>query len=251
MFCKNCGNQVPDGVAFCAACGTAVAAAPAAPAAAPAANPAQAAIAAVKGNKTVKLIAIVAAVAIVLGLFIGLLGGGSAKSVAKDYIKASFEGDLKEMYSLMPGKYQKYIEKEVYDDDDQQDTLFENIEKWGDELDVKVKVKNFSQYYKAYKKISKAENKEDYGKNFKITVKVLETKDMRSSDLENIQDRYDTDAFEDYINADKIKKGKKVYVSVIIDGSEDNNSYVRTVYVVKYKGQWKVANVGADDREKD
>ena len=22
MFCKNCGNQVPDGVAFCAACGT-------------------------------------------------------------------------------------------------------------------------------------------------------------------------------------------------------------------------------------
>lgn len=248
MFCKNCGNQVPDGVAFCAACGTPVAAAPAA---APAANPAQAAVAAVKGNKTVKLIAIVAVVAIVLGLIVGLLGGGSAKSVAKDYVKASFEGDLKELYSLTPGKYQKYIEKEVYDDDDQQDALFENTEKWGDELDVEVKIKNFNQYYKAHKKISKAENKEEYGKNYKITVKVLETKDMRSSDLEAIQDRYDTDDFEDYINADKIKKGKKVYVSVIVDGNKDNYSVVRTVYVVKYKGQWKVASMGADDREKD
>lgn len=248
MFCKNCGNQVPDGVAFCAACGTAVAAAPAA---APAANPAQAAVAAVKGNKTVKLIAIVAVVAIVLGLIVGLLGGGNAKSVAKDYVKASLEGDLKEVYSLMPGKMQKYLEKEVYDDDEIQDQMFEGIEEQADELDINVKVKNFNQYYAATKKIAKAENKEAYGKNYKISIKVLETKDMRSSDLEAIQDRYDTDDFEDYINADKIKKGKKVYVSVIIDGNEDNDSYVRTVYVVKYKGQWKVAHATGDDREKD
>ncbi|MBR3778288.1 MAG: zinc-ribbon domain-containing protein [Clostridia bacterium] len=242
MFCKNCGNQIPEGVAFCAACGTA-----AAPAAAPAAAVAP------KADKSglIKLIAIVAAVAIVLGLLISLLGGGSPKSVAKDYIKASFEGDYKELYSLMPGKYQKYVEKELYDDDDIQERLFENAEKEADELDIKVKVKNFNQFYNAQKKIAKAENKEVYGKNYKISVKVIDVKDMRSSELEAIQDRYDTDNFEDYVKADKIKKGKKVYVSVIIDGNEDNNSYVNAVYVVKYGGKWKVSHVGPDDREKD
>ena len=36
MFCKNCGNQIPDGSTTCAACGSSVASAPqAAPAAAP------------------------------------------------------------------------------------------------------------------------------------------------------------------------------------------------------------------------
>ena len=41
MFCKNCGSQVPDGIAFCAVCGTPVAGAEAAPAAAEAAAPAE------------------------------------------------------------------------------------------------------------------------------------------------------------------------------------------------------------------
>ena len=236
MFCKNCGNQIPDGVAFCAACGTA-----AAPAAAPAA-----AAAAPKADKSnlIKLIAIVAGVAIVLGLFIGLLGGDSPKSVAKDYIEASFEGDLKKTYSLQPGKMQKMFEKETDDEDE----MFEMVEEYGEELDVKVKVNNFNQYYKAVKKITKADNKETYGKNYKLNVKVIDVKDMRNSELEAIEERYDSDYYEDYVDADKIKKGKKVYVSVIVDGSEDNNSYVRTVYVVKYKGQWKVSHVGADDR---
>ena len=31
MFCKNCGSQLPDGVAFCTACGTPVPVAPQAP----------------------------------------------------------------------------------------------------------------------------------------------------------------------------------------------------------------------------
>ena len=236
MFCKNCGNQIPDGVAFCAACGTA-----AAPAAAPAA-----AAAAPKADKSnlIKLIAIVAAVAIVLGLFIGLLGGDSPKSVAKDYIEASFEGDLKKTYSLQPGKMQKMFEKETDDEDE----MFEMVEEYGEELDVKVKVNNFAQYYKAVKKITKADTKETYGKNYKLNVKVIDVKNMRNSELEAIEERYDSDYYEDYVDADKIKKGKKVYVSVIVDGSEDNNSYVRTVYVVKYKGQWKVSHVGADDR---
>lgn len=235
MFCKNCGNQIPDGVAFCAACGTA--AAPAAPAAAAAAP------AAPKADKSslIKLIAVVAAVAIVLGLLISLLGGGSPKSVAKDYVEASINGDIKAQYGLMVGKMQKYIEKEVMDD--YKDEAFDMMEERCDEADIKVKISNFNQYYKASKKLSKANLVEQYGKGYKVKIEVREVEDMRSSELEEIQEAYDTDELEDYVKANKIKKGKIVTVKVIIDGKEDTQTFDRTVYVVKYKGKWKVADL--------
>ena len=261
MFCKNCGSQVPEGVAFCAACGTPVAAAPAAAApaaaapvaAAPAAsNPAQAAVAAVKNNGTIKLIAIIAAIAIVLGLFIGLLGGGSAKSVAKKYVMANLKGDIKAQYELKPGKYVKYFEEEGFESwgYEDEDDLFDDTEEEADDLDVKVKVKNFNQYYKAEKKITKADDIETYGKGYKYSVKVVDMKDMRNSDIEDIQDMYDTDEYEDYINVDKIKKGKKVYVKVDIDANKNPDSYILTVYCVKYGGKWTVAYYTMDDRDK-
>lgn len=241
MFCKNCGNQIPDGVAFCAACGTAAAAEAPAAAPAPAANPAQAAVAAIKSNSTVKLIAIVAAVAIVLGLFIGLLGGSNPKSVAKKYVEASINGDVKAQYSLMVGKMQKYIEKEVMDD--YKDEAFDMMEERCEEADIDVKINNFNQYYKASKKLTKANLVEQYGKGYKVKIEVREVEDMRSSELEEIQDGYDVDELEDYVKANKIKKGKIVTVKVIIDGKEDTQTFDRTVYVVKYKGQWKVADM--------
>lgn len=232
MFCKNCGNQVPEGTAFCAACGTAVVAeAPAAAAVAP------------KADKSglIKLIAIVAAIAIVLGLFISLLGGGSPKSIAKKYIEASIEGDIKAQYGMMVGKMQKYVEKELMSE--YKDEAFDYMEEQCDELDIKANINNFNQYYKASKKVAAAEMKETFGKNYKVKIEVREVEDMRSSELEEIQDSYDNDVLEDYVNADKIKKGKIVTVKVIIDGKKDTQTYDRTVYVVKYKGKWKVADM--------
>lgn len=252
MFCKNCGSQVPDGMAFCASCGTPIAAAPAAAAPA-AANPIES-VKKMAGDKNglIKLIAIIAAIAVVLGLFIGLLAGGGAKKVAKQYVMAQMEGDLKEMYSLSVGKYQKYVEDEVYKKSDDQEALFERYEEYADELDVDVKIKNFNQWYKASKKITKAENKETYGKGYKFSVKVVEVKDMRNSELEAIQDRYDNEAMEDYINPDKIKKGKKVYIKIDIDSDKEPDSYIATAYVVKYGSQWKVASVSHyDDRNQE
>lgn len=233
MFCKNCGNQIPDGVAFCAACGTA-----AAPAAAPAA-----AAAAPKADKSglIKLIAIVAAIAIVLGLFISLLGGGNPKSIAKKYVEASIEGDIKAQYGMMVGKMQKYVEEELMDD--YKDEAFDYMEEQCDELDVKAKVNNFNQYYAASKKVAAAKMKEQYGKGYKVKIEVREVEEMRSSELEEVQEFYDNDEMEDFVNADKIKKGKIVTVKVIIDGKEDTQTYDRTVCVVKYKGKWKVADM--------
>ena len=230
MFCKNCGSEVPEGIAFCAACGTPVAGAPAA--AAPAA-------AAPKADKSglIKLIAIIAVIAVVAGLFIGLLGGGSPKSVAKDFVKASIEGDMKKQMSLMAGKSQKYFEKVATEDEDE---LFENMEDACDEEDIDVKINNFNQFYKANKKYEKATNKDYYGKNYKVEVDVRDVIDMKEKVLDAYREMLDDDTCEEYINPDKIKKGKFVVVKVYIDGDEESDSYDTVVPVVKYKGSWKV-----------
>lgn len=266
MFCKNCGNQIPDGVAFCAACGTPVSAAPAAPAApevnygyAPVAPVAPAApagnfftrlwagilafVASAKTDKKalIKLIAIIAAAAIVLGLMIALLAGSSAKSVAKKYVKAQIEGDRKAMYSLMVGKMQKYVENEVYDDSE--DEMFDYMEEACDEEDIDVKVNNWNQYYKAAKKLNKARLNEEFGKGYKLTIEIREVENLRPSELEEIQEGYDDEDMEDYVNPDKIKKGKKITVKVIIDGKESTEADDVVVYVVKYGGSWKVAGM--------
>ena len=270
MFCKNCGNQIPDGVAFCAACGTPVTAAPVQPQvaygyapeapAAPAA-PANNVVGTAKGffarlwtsiltmvqsaksdkNALIKLIAIIAAAAIVLGLMIALLAGSSAKSVAKKFVQAQIEGDQKEMYSLMVGKMQKYMEEEEYDD--YEDELFEYMEEACDEEDIDVKINNWNQYYKARKKLTKAQMNEEFGKGYKVTIEIREVENLRPSELEEIQEGYDDEDIEDYVNPNKIKKGKKITVKVIIDGKESTEAEDVVVYVVKYGGSWKVADM--------
>ena len=271
MFCKNCGNQIPDGVAFCAACGTPVTAAPAAPAApvapvapeaaygyaaaapaAPAAAPAGNAFVAfftrrwagIKAfvlsakNALIKLIAIICAAVIVLGLMIALLAGSSAKSVAKKYIQASFDGDAKQMMSLMAGKMKQYYEKEYWDDEDD---AFEELEDLADEYDIDADIDNFSQYYKVMKKVAKAEREEEYGKKAKLKLEIKEVDEMNSKELRTVKELYESsEDMEDYINPDKIKKGVIVTIHYYINGSEDSDTDDIDVVVVKYGGSWKV-----------
>lgn len=243
MFCKNCGNQIPDGVAFCAACGTAVAAAPAAPAApavesyaAPVAPAAPASILSNKSN-LVKIIAAAAAAIVFIVLIFGLLGGGNPKSMAKKYVEAELTGDMKAGYKLMAGKMQKLFEESVEDEDQ----IFELYEGICDEADIDVKINNFNQLYKAMEKLYKAQNEEQYGKNFKLKVKVMEVEKMNSKEIKEIKESIkDDEDMEDYIDASKIKKGKIVTVRYNIDGSEDAKTEDVEVCVVKYKGKWKV-----------
>ena len=242
MFCKNCGSQVPDGMAFCAACGTPVpAAAPAeAPAAAPAANPIES-VKKMAGDKQglIKLIAILAAVAIVIGLAVGLLAGGGAKKVAKKYVAAQLESDMKAQFSLEAGKMRDLYEKECEDDDDR----FEAMEERCDEEDIDVKIKNYNQYYKAAKKLNEASMKEKYGKKYDVEIEVREVIDMKEKVVDAYRTLLENDACEDYIDADKIKKGKFVVVKVIVDGSESTDTEDVIVPVFKYKGSWKVINL--------
>ncbi|MBQ3202521.1 MAG: zinc ribbon domain-containing protein [Clostridia bacterium] len=265
MFCGNCGNQIANEATFCPFCGNKTEHAPVTPV-----QPVYVAPVAPQPAPKKKslawlwiLIGIIAAIAITIGVLfaIGVIGGNNhgkgddkgtkndPEAVAEAYIMAQLEGDIKTMLELRPGKYQKYYEEEQYGDDDDAEEMFEYAEEYADELDIDVEIDDFDQYYEAMKKITKAENEEELGKGYKFSVKVVDTKDMRNSDLENIQEMYDNDEMEDYINPDLIEEGMKVYVEVEVDGDEDSDSYVITVYTVKYDGHWKVAYTTRDDRD--
>lgn len=272
MFCKNCGNQVPDGVAFCAACGTPVPVAapvqpaeaaygyaPVAPAAAPAApaNPSFFAvlwakirgfisfIATAKTDKKalIALIAVIAAAATVITIIGGvLISGNSAKGVATKYVKAYLDGDIQKQLSLTAGKAKACFEANWEDEDD----LFEVMEKDCDDADVDVSINNFKQFYKAGKKYTKAEKLETYKKILTTKVAVRKVEKMSNKELDAIRELVDDDSCEDYINPDKIKDGQFVVVKVYIDGKEHSFAGDVVVPVVKYGGSWKVLDVAGN-----
>lgn len=262
MFCGNCGNQIANEATFCPFCGNKTEHAPVTPVQPVYVAPVAPQLAPKKKSLAWLwiLIGIIAAIAITVGVLFatGVLGGNDKdeegikndpEAVAKAYIMAQLEGDIKTRLSLSPGKYQKYYEEDIYGDDDDIDEMFEYFEDYADELDIDVEIDNFDQFYEAMKKIRKAENEETYGDDYTISVEVVETTEMRRSDLEDIRDRYDNDEMEDYIDPDLIEEGMKVYVEVEVDGDEDSDSYVMTVYTVKYDGHWKVAYTTGDDRD--
>ncbi|MBR3778287.1 MAG: hypothetical protein IKL13_01005 [Clostridia bacterium] len=188
---------------------------------------------------SVKLIAIGTAVVLLLGLVLILLGGGTPKSAAKKYVRAQIEGDAKAMYRVMAGKMQKYNEALF---EDGKEEMFSATEEACKEMGIQVDIRNFNQYYKAGKQLSAAQLEDQYGKGYKLTVKVREIEDMSMADLKRMQERCTEEDLADYIRADKIKKGKCAIVDVIIEGTKETTTQNVRVYVVKYKGKWKVAN---------
>lgn len=121
---------------------------------------------------SVKLIAIGTAVVLLLVLVLILLGGGTPKSAAKKYVRAQIEGDAKAMYRVMAGKMQKYNEALF---EDGKEEMFSATEEACKEMDIQVDIRNFNQYYKAGKQLSAAQLEDQYGKGYKLTVKVRES----------------------------------------------------------------------------
>ena len=143
MFCKNCGNQIPDGVAFCNNCGAAVAEAPAqAPVAAapvveqaPAAQyvaPQYAAPAPQKSNgKMIGIIvAAVAAIAAVVVVLVLVLGGGSGspEAVAEKYIVAQIEYDADSLVDCMADLTLKQTSEMLGYDEINKDAILDKLE---------------------------------------------------------------------------------------------------------------------------
>ncbi|MDE5620614.1 MAG: hypothetical protein K2I80_08905 [Ruminococcus sp.] len=201
-FCSNCGKVIPDGM-ICDCQMQEQNSNPPAP----------------KGNNKKQLVVIgISAVTliVVLCLIISSLGGGY-KDPIKDLVKGFNKNDCEKILeATMTKDYLKELKEDIKDED----------EKW----------KDFVDEMNDYLEESKEDLEDDYGKNVKLSVKFLDKKDVKKSDMKKIEERYD-----DYFDAE-VKKAYKVKIEMEIKGKDDEDSEKGWLYVVNIKGDgWKVS----------
>ena len=92
---------------------------------------------------------------------------------------------------------------------------------------------------------NKLEDLEDaYGKNVKISYKIIHKEKIDKDDLEDFQDKL-RDAYDDAKKSQtKVSSGYKLSVLVTIKGKDDSNTYTdESVYVYKVGGTWCTSGI--------
>lgn len=228
MQCHNCRAEIPDSAILCDACGAVVQTMPEdAPAK--------------KDHRRVnlrRLIAIGAALTVILVGVVGVWLNSTAEAIALRYVQESMEGDLKAVLSLQAGKARNVLEKQS--SAEQLQHMFENAAYQGSLLGLELSIDNVSEYYKAMEAITKATYAQAYGERYKLSYKVRETEDMTIKEFEAICDAYENTYSGIGVDADRLRVGKIVTITVTVDGKDGIQSYDRTICMIKYKGAWKV-----------
>lgn len=237
MLCGKCGKENPEGAKFCEACGEELAAAvveetvaveePAVevpveeiqtPAEeAPVAEENYGEVSEKPANKLSIAKIIVAVVAIIVVIFgLKAIFGKGPEDVVKNQVKAINKAKVSYALKVMP----KGIAKEIKKDDDKIEEMEEAMEKTKELL------------------------KDRYGKNVKMSYKILDKEKIDKDDIEDYEDDYN-DAIEEYNEENdtklkdvKISKGYKLEVKYIIKGKDDKDSNISSVTVLKINGKW-------------
>lgn len=203
-FCPNCGKVIPDGT-VCDCQMQAQNNSPVPP----------------TNNKKQLLVVGISAVAViaVLCLIVSSLGGGYKEPI-KDLVKGFNKCNCEKIIdATMPKEYLKELKKDLKDDD----------EDWDDYIDDA----------NDYLEDAKDDIEDIYGKNTKISVKFLDKKDVKKSDMKKIEEMYD-----DFYDVE-VKKAYKVKIEMEIKGKDDEDSEKNWLYVVKIKGDgWKISTYG-------
>ena len=173
------------------------------------------------GNKKQLIVIGISAVAVivVLCLIISSIGGGY-KDPINDLVKGFNKNDMETMLeATMPKDAIKELKDDIEDED----------EDWKDVIDEA----------NDYIEEAKEDLEDDYGKNVKLSVKFLDKKDVKKSDMKKLKERYD-----DYYDAE-IKKAYKVKIEMTLKGKDDKDTEKGWLYVVNVKGDgWKVSTYG-------
>lgn len=174
-----------------------------------------------------KTIAVILGVIVVIGVVCGVISYNSPASVARRYIKASFEGDYRVINStLVGGKYY------WFGDEDEQEWL-EEQSSWYDE-----DFSSMSDYYNYMKTERDDTLYDEYGK-YKITTRVSKEKDVRVGKLLDDDDIVETlDTLD--IDEGRVKAAKLVTVKLHIDGEDDSDRLTFEVQLVRIGLAWKV-----------
>lgn len=212
MVCKNCGANIPEGTKFCTSCGATVEAEVGFQDAAVVQAPAK------KSNK--KLIAIIAGVVAVIIAFICIFGGGSYKSTIKKYYSAIENGDGSKLQACYPF----YVKAAKADGDSASDIKDE----------YKDRAESLHDLYA-----------ERYGDDFKIKYEIKDADKVDKDDLEDFEKELNEAIEEEDINMGKvsISQGYEVEVEGTIKGSEDEDEFEDTFYMLKINGKWNIIYV--------
>lgn len=202
-FCQNCGSEVDDTAKNCPNCGAAVQEPTVKKEVKQEANNTSTKSA---SNNT-KLFAIIGgavAALLVVILLIVALGGGYKKPI-DNFIKGMEKGNAKTMMKAFPAVMKEDLED--YITDERLDDMKESLE-------------------------------DEYGKNIKITYKILDKEKIDKDDLKEVQE----DLEDQYPDAKKSKvkvtAGYKLSVKMTIKGKDDKESDTVTMKVYKIGGKW-------------
>lgn len=232
MQCQNCHAEIEDSAILCDACGAVVKE-----------QPVEERPDTEKKHRRANLrryIAIGAALTVILVGIVGLWLSNTAEAVATRYVQESMEGDLKTVLSLCVGDMRNLLEKKSTEE--QRKHIFQNAEEQGALVGLELSVDSFSDYYKALATITQETYTQAYGEGYKLSYKVRETEDMTIKEFDAICDAYANVHADLNVDTDRLQVGKIVTVTITVDGKDGVQSYDRTIYLVKYKGAWKVVS---------
>ncbi len=225
-FCSNCGAQNEDVAAVCGNCGAALEGGVAPAKADPMAN-----VKALGAKVPKKLIPVIAGVAgvVVLVIIVAIVSSfGSSKSLVKKLEKSMYAGDAEATMKLVYTFDSEDLSEVIADG---MESLYEDdyyIEMLEDEYGDNVKVKKVEVLDETvYKKGDEAfEDQIDMLKNYEESFNALaEMKDYDEVDF----------------TSDMVKGVKRVTYKVTYSGEDKTDSVIKTVWLVKVKGGWKLA----------
>lgn len=238
-FCVNCGTQLPEEANACPNCGAAVEAKKVEKKKSGNAFFAKVKAIFKKCNDAVaaklksfgipvKAFYIALAVLLVLVVVFSIFANGY-KTPIKRYLDIEYKGKYQKIEKMLPDAYLEYLAKRQDRDPDSvlEDIIEEAKLEW--EGDPEDKDDDGT----------KGSLKERYGKNYKVSYKILYEDKLKGKELEEIQEslksRYD-------IAKSSIKTVYEMYVKVTIKGSEDEQSYKSLLYSINIDGKWYLIN---------
>ena len=237
-FCKQCGNQIPDGAMFCRSCGTKVEEVNAQPECNNAndtcdcgceqeqpktytqkgpnaiANFVNGFIGKVKSKDTTSIIILAAIPAVlIVGLVLALIfGGGGAENAIENYLAAAIEGDVSVTEDLAPESFWEWA-------DDKYNKEIEDVEE------------NLEDEIKPIKKVLEKKCGEDLSADYEITKeKELSEKKLKVI-RDNLKNNYD-------IPKKDVTEAIEFEIDVTIEGDEDEETIEMKIIAVEIDGDW-------------
>ena len=177
----------------------------------------------------VKTAAVLLAAALLIGGGLYYLNSRSPKSVARRYALAFVEDDYSTICDLCAYDYKLW-----YTGEDEEDFLRKKSEYYG------IDIASWTDYCSVYRILTKGLLEDMYGR-YKLSANVTEEEDLTAEKLLVKVDVITLAiAKKCGFESDSITAGKKCTVEVKITGENDQREYIRTVYLAKIEGSWKV-----------